>query len=79
MNTHDFYSLLDGKVALPELKNGIYDYPPHFLEEYNLTVELLNKEVLMVHALLEKMTELKKDQFQYTAGGEKQLKQLSRS
>ena len=68
MNTHDFYNLLDDKIELSSLKNGIWTYPPDFLKSYNAQADIINGLRNEVRSAIEAMTVLEKEQFKYTAG-----------
>lgn len=74
MNTHEFFNLLDGRISIPRLRNGIWKYSPSLLIRHKLAAAWLRLLARLVLVALSYMTYLEKKQFQYTAGGKIQAK-----
>lgn len=73
MNSHDFYTMLDGKrqpFMLPG-SGKVWEYPANFIARYNQSVNHLNSLSDEVRAALALHTELEKEQNSYTVAGVK--------
>lgn len=60
MNNHQFYNLLEGKIGIPRLRNGIYKFPWHFIFRYNRQIKKIEKTKKCIVQQLAKMTVLEK-------------------
>lgn len=65
MNSHDFYNLLQGKIILAPITNGIYEYPDEFIKRYNESLEKLNSIATSANNQIEAMSLLRQEQFKY--------------
>ncbi len=72
MNAHDFYNLLEGRTHAPTPpSSAIWELPEDFAARYADAISRLHKHVAATQSLLSELSELEREHFQYTAGGDR--------